>query len=75
MSCLLVFSCFMFLSSLWFSHVSVTVFLSISPALPSALIHITCAFMFMPLADAFIQSDLQVGRQGKGVFPEDPYWK
>ena len=27
---------------------------------------------FMYLADAFIQSDLQVGRYGKGVLPKDP---
>ena len=31
--------------------------------------------MFMHLADAFIQSDLQVGRQGKGVLLKDLYWR
>ena len=29
-------------------------------------------FMFMHSANAFIQSDLQVGRWGKGVLPNEP---
>jgi len=31
--------------------------------------------MFMHLADAFIQNNLQVGMKGKGVLPKDPYWR
>ena len=32
-------------------------------------------FMFMHLADAYIQSNLQVGMKGKGVLSKDPYWR